>query len=214
MNGKSLRTESGVFKTISESLKTFHIMETKWTKHASDQLTLMNIPSQLAKRDAAHDAAIEMILEKRNSKSSGEMILAYNDALRLLNMAEKTNNDIESALNRLERRRPTESVGAYFHLVLELVSSALFLLNCKSVICSNTNEVTSVLGDSQEFQPENMLDFFSGIELTLRTKFIEIVRAADSNLAKERGKNKKVFSSADKTRYAEAFQNLKDKFRE
>jgi len=213
MNGRISKAEAGVFKTISDSLKTFHIMESKWTKHASDQLTLMNIPFLLARRDAAYDVAIETILEKRGSKSSGEMLLAYKEAGKLLRLAKKTNNDIESALNRMERRRPTESVGAYFHMMVKLVSSALSLVKCESVICTNTHEITSIFGESQEFEPENMLRSFSEVESKLRAKFILLVAAAEPNLAKERAKNRKVLSGADRARYDEALAILKESFR-
>jgi hypothetical protein len=213
MQGVRRKTDSGVFKAISDGLKNFRMVDGKERKHASDQLTLMNIPPLLAKRDAAYDAAVEIIAEKRNSTSSGEMLVAYSDTLQLLNVSEKTNSEIEAAIVRLEHKRQAESIRAYLTLLSDVATSALFLLNSGSVICANTTDVTSFIGDTPEFAPKTMLGFFSDIETILRRKFLELASSAVGNLEKERSRNHKTLSKIDRDRYDEAFKLLKGNFR-
>ncbi len=212
MPDKKRKSETGMFRALSDGLKTLHIIDSR--KTATEQLVLMNIPALAARRDTAYRAA-KTIIQQYEHATSGEMLSAYTDILRLLNIADKAHKDMKAAIaSQTKKKLPAPHLGPYLQLLIDLVSAALFLLNSSAMVCSDTPEIKYAIGDNRKFSPENMLETFASMELQIRTYLLELLESSAPNIAKAMEKTRKSFSDMDKTRYNEAFKALLEHFYE
>jgi len=184
----------------------------KEKEHSIAHLTIMNLPPLAAKRDAAYEIAIAILDDKIDSTSSGELLVAYTDALKLLNISEKAHKEMIKAIAKAGKKNIVDAHGVYLRLFSDMVSSALFVLSSSSIICADEQTISYLLGNPDSEKTREMLDLFSQCEYDLRHSIADLYRKASATVEKEKEKMKKNFSAEDTERYQKSFQEFLLKF--
>ena len=203
--------DTRVFSAVSEGLKKISFSK-KGKEHSIAHVTIMNLSPLAAKRDASYQIAIAILKNKIESTSSGELLLAYTDALKLLNTSEKAHKEMINAISKAGKKNILDAHGVYLRLFSDMLSAALFVLSSSSIICADERTVTYLLGNPKSEKTREMLDLFSQCEYDLRNSIADLYTKADVTVEKEKEKMKKNFSADDKERYNISFQEFLKKF--
>jgi len=205
------KKDTGVFGAVSEGLKKI-TFSGKGKEHSIAHLTIMNLPPLAAKRDAAYEIAIAILEEKIESTSSGELLVAYTEALKLLNTSEKAHKEMIKAIAKAGKKNIVDAHGVYLRLFSDMLSSALFVLSSSAIICADEQTISYLLGNPKSEKTREMLDLFSQCEFDLRNSIADLYKKAHAAVEKEKGKMKKNFSAEDIERYTKSFQEFLRKF--
>ena len=203
--------DKGVFGVVSDSIKKISFSK-KGKRQVIAHVTMMNIPPLAAKRDAAYEVAIHILHDKIESTSSGELLVAYTDALKLLNISEKSHGEMMNAISKAGRHHLQDAHGVYLRLLSDMITAALFVLSSSSIICADEQTVVYLLGDSQSDEAKDMLSLFSRCEFDLRKSISDLYSKAEKTVEKEKEKMKKNFTEEGRERYEISFQEFLKKF--
>ena len=203
--------DKGVFGVVSDSIKKISFSK-KGKKQVIAHVTMMNIPPLAAKRDAAYEVALHILHDKIESTSSGELLVAYTDALKLLNISEKSHTEMMNAISKAGRHHLQDAHGVYLRLLSDMITAALFVLSSSSIICADEQTVVYLLGDSQSDEAKEMLSLFSRCEFDLRKSISDLYTKAEKTVEKEKEKMKKNFTEEGRERYDISFQEFLKKF--
>ena len=205
------KSEKGVLAVVSDRIKKISFSK-KEQHHAIPHLTMMNIPPLAAKRDASYEVAIRILEDKIQSTSSGELLVAYTDALKLLNISEKSHSEMMNAISRLGKRNFSDAHGVYLRLLSDMITAALFVLSSSSIICADEQTVIYLLGSAKSNESKDMLSLFSKCEFDLRRSISDLYTRASKTVAKETVKLKKSFTEGGIKRYDISFSEFLKKF--
>ena len=203
--------DKGVFGAVSDSIKKISFSK-KGKRPIIAHVTMMNIPPLAAKRDAAYKVALHILHDKIESTSSGELLVAYTEALKLLNISEKSHGEMVNAISKAGKRHLQDAHGVYLRLLSDMITAALFVLSSSSIICADEQTVTYLLGDSQSDEVKGMLSLFSRCEFDLRKSISDLYTKAEKTVEKEKEKMKKNFSEDGRERYDISFKEFLKKF--
>lgn len=208
---RSGQKEKSVFGAVSDGLKKISFPK-RGKEHAIAHLTIMNIPPLAAKRDASYEIALEILKEKVDSTSNGEILLAYTDALKLLNISEKAHKEMINAIAKAGKKNIFDAHGVYLRLLSDMISAALFVLSSSSIICADEQTITYMLGSHKSEKIIEMLKLFSKCEFDLRQSISDLYIKAECTVEKEKEKMKRHFSADERERYDKSFQEFLKKF--
>ena len=205
------QNDKGVLAVVSDRIKKISFSK-KEQSNIIPHLTMMNIPPLAAKRDASYEIAIRMLQDKIESTSSGELLVAYSDALKLLNISEKSHGEMMNAIAKIGKRHLNDAHGVYLRLLSDMITAALFVLSSSSIICADEQTVTYLLGNAKSNEAKEMLSLFSKCELDLRKSISDLYLKASSTVERETIKLKKNFTENGIKRYDIAFSEFLRKF--
>ena len=205
------QSDKGVFAVVSDSLKKISFSR-KEQANIIPHITMMNIPPLAAKRDASYDVAIRILDDKIESTSSGELLVAYTDTLKLLNISEKSHSEIINAISKVGKRKFPDAHGVYLRLLSDMITAALFVLSSSSIICADEQTVLYLLGNSKSDDSKEMLSLFSNCELDLRKSISDLYSKSAKTVEKETNKLKKNFTEDGIHRYDISFTEFLRKF--
>lgn len=205
------QSEKGVFSVVSDKIKKISFSK-KGKDNFIAHVTMMNIPPLAAKRDASYQIAMSILHYKIESTSSGELLLAYTDALKLLNISEKSHSEMINAISKAGKKNLADAHGVYLRLLSDMITAALFVLSSSSIICADEQTVIYLLGNSKSDEAKEMLSLFSRCELDLRKSISDLYTKAESTVEKEKAKMKKNFTQEGIERYDISFAEFLKKF--
>lgn len=205
------KSDKGVLAVVSDKIKKISFSK-KDHSNTIPHISMMNIPPLAAKRDASYEIAIRILEDKIQSTSSGELLVAYTDSLKLLNLSEKSHSEMMSAISKVGKRNLTDPHGVYLRLLSDMITAALFLLSSSSIICADEQTVIYLLGSVKSNESKDMLSLFSKCELDLRRSISDLYIKASKTVEKETLKLKKSFSEDGIKRYDIAFSEFLKKF--
>jgi hypothetical protein len=204
-------SDKGMFGVVADGIKKISFSK-KGKNNVIAHVTMMNIPPLAAKRDASYEIALMILHDKIESTSSGELLVAYTDALKLLNISEKAHKEMINAMTKAGRRNSIDAHGVYLRLLSDMITAALFVLSSSSIICADEQTVVYLLGNSQSDEAKEMLSLFSKCEYDLRKSIADLYTKAENTVEKEKEKMKKNFTGDGKERYSIAFKEFLKKF--
>jgi hypothetical protein len=203
--------DKGMFGVVADGIKKISFSK-KNKSNIIAHITMMNIPPLAAKRDAAYEIALMILHDKVESTSSGELLVAYTDALKLLNISEKAHKEMINAIMKLGKRNFVDAHGVYLRLLSDMITAALFVLSSSSIICADEQTVIYLLGSSKSDDSKEMLSLFSKCECDLRKSIVDLYTKAERTADKEREKMRKNFTEEGRERYDIAFKEFLGKF--
>jgi len=203
--------DKGMFGVVADGIKKISFSK-KGKSHIIAHVTMMNIPPLAAKRDASYEIALMILHDKIESTSSGELLVAYTDALKLLNLSEKAHKEIINAIIKAGKRNFIDAHGVYLRLLSDMITAALFVLSSSSIICADEQTVIYLLGKTQSDEAKEMLSLFSKCECDLRQSIVDLYTKAAKTVEKEKEKMKKNFTEDGRERYDIAFKEFLKKF--
>ena len=210
-SGSIHNKERGMLGAVSDSLKKLPF-PMKGKNDPIPHITIMNVPPLAAKRDAAYMAAISILQDKITSPSAGEILIAYTDALKLLNISEKAHKAIASAVAKTGRKTNVDSYGVYLRLLSDMLTAALFVVSSSSVICADESTISYLLGSPKAEKIREILSLFSDCEADIRKTIADLYTQAGKTVEKEREKMKRHFNQDEKERYEKSFKEFMAKF--
>ena len=199
-----------VISTVSAGLKNIYSLR-KSEETTFLHVTMMNIPPLAAKRDASYETAVGILDSKITSTSSGELMVAYTDFLKLLSISEKTHKEMVSAISKSGRKNIIDTHGVYLRLLSDMVSSALFVLSSSSIICADEQTVANIIGNRKN-KTKDMLAVFSKCEFELRQSIADLYGKAAKTVEQEKERMKRTFNPDDLERYNSAYREFLKKF--
>ena len=211
------RTPKSVINAVSESFKKFSpFTSTKKRSKSSRkiQLTAMNIPPLAAKRDIAYQLAIEIFNDKADSTSSGELLIAYSEALKLLNTADQAHSAITNTQLKMGIKQIPDILGSYLRILSDLVSSALFTLNSSANICSDEQTFKYLLDDHNREKTAALIKSFGVCESSIRNAITELYTKSEKSIAEEKNKMINSFSEDELDRYTKSVKEFANKLTE
>ena len=203
-------TYSTVIETVKKTFRKMAFSSSDINKKS--YLVMMNIPAQMARRDAAYDMAVRLIREHLFSYSEEKRCDIYANILKLLGEVVSLTEIITFKKSGEKKRSAPEGVYDYFAMLNETVKAASSLVRHELAIYQDEGRLSEILGSDLSTQIRATDEVFSNSEMNIYHCMIELVDIAESTVKKYREYWKKSFSKTNQSRYAKSFSEFESIF--
>lgn len=199
-------TYSTVIETVRKTFRKMAFSSSEINKKS--YLVMMNIPAQMARRDAAYDMAVRLIREHLFAYSEEKRSEIYSTILRLLGEVISLTEIITFKKSGEKNEGTSEGVYDYFVILNETVTAASSLVRHELAIYQDEGKLSEMLGADLSSQVRATDEVFSNSEMNIYQCIIELADLAEPIVKKYREYWKKSFSKTNQTRYVKSFSEF------
>jgi len=209
-DGNLKSTYSTVIETVKKTFRKMAFSSSDINKKS--YLVMMNIPAQMARRDAAYDMAVKLIREHLFAYSEEKRSDIYTVILRLLGEVISLTEIITFKKSGEKKDSAPEGVYDYFVILNETVKAASSLVRHELAIYQDEGRLSEILGADLSSQLRSTDEVFSNSEMNIYHCVIELVDLAEPIVKKYREYWKKSFSKTNQSRYVKSFSEFESIF--